>query len=34
MGDGSVKALNVAIDGTNLGRLCNREDGQVITWSE
>ncbi|MEY4393452.1 MAG: DUF1559 domain-containing protein [Gemmataceae bacterium] len=34
MGDGAVKALNVAIDGTNLGRLCNREDGQVITWSE
>lgn len=34
MGDGAVKAFNNAIDGTNLGRLCNREDGQVITWSE
>ena len=34
MGDGSVKALNNAIDGTNLGRLANREDGQVITLTD
>ncbi len=31
MGDGSVKALINSIDGTNLGRLANREDGQIIT---
>ena len=29
--DGSVKALNVSIDGTNLGRLANRHDSGVIT---
>lgn len=34
MGDGSVKALNNSIDATNLGRLANREDGQVITISD
>lgn len=34
LGDGAVKAFNNAIDGTNLGRLCNRQDGQVITWSD
>ena len=33
MGDGSVKALPVSIDGTNLGYLANREDGQVISGS-
>ena len=31
MGDGSVKALINSIDATNLGRLANREDGQVLT---
>ena len=30
MGDGSVKTINNAIDATNLGRLCNRHDGQII----
>jgi hypothetical protein len=34
MGDGSVKALNNSIDATNLGRLANRQDGQVITISD
>jgi prepilin-type N-terminal cleavage/methylation domain-containing protein/prepilin-type processing-associated H-X9-DG protein len=29
--DGSVRALSVAIDQVNLGRLANRHDGQVIT---
>jgi prepilin-type N-terminal cleavage/methylation domain-containing protein len=29
-GDGSVKALRVSIDATNLGRLANRKDGEVI----
>jgi prepilin-type N-terminal cleavage/methylation domain-containing protein len=28
--DGSVRALSVAIDGVNLGRLASRNDGQVI----
>jgi hypothetical protein len=32
MGDGSVRAIAVSIDLTNLGRLANREDGQVITY--
>jgi prepilin-type N-terminal cleavage/methylation domain-containing protein len=30
LGDGSVRALQVSIDVTNLGRLANRKDGQVI----
>ncbi len=34
MGDGAVKAINISIDATNLGRLANREDGQVITWND
>jgi prepilin-type N-terminal cleavage/methylation domain-containing protein/prepilin-type processing-associated H-X9-DG protein len=29
--DGHVTAINVAIDGVNLGRLANRADGQTIT---
>jgi prepilin-type N-terminal cleavage/methylation domain-containing protein/prepilin-type processing-associated H-X9-DG protein len=29
--DGSVRPLLTSIDGTNLGRLANRHDGQVIT---
>jgi prepilin-type N-terminal cleavage/methylation domain-containing protein len=32
MGDGSVRAIAVSIDLTNLGRLANREDGEVITY--
>ncbi len=31
MGDGSVKALTVSIDATNLARLAHRKDGEVIT---
>ena len=31
LGDGSVRALNVSIDATNLGRLASRDDGEVIT---
>jgi hypothetical protein len=31
LGDGSVRALAVAIDVTNLGRLANRHDGETIT---
>ncbi len=31
VGDGSVKALSVAIDLTTLSRLANRHDGQAIT---
>jgi hypothetical protein len=31
LGDGSVRALPVSIDATNLGRLANREDGEVIS---
>jgi prepilin-type N-terminal cleavage/methylation domain-containing protein len=31
MGDGSVRAIAVSIDATNLGRLANRHDGEVIT---
>ena len=31
LGDGSVRALAVSIDPTNLGYLANRQDGQVIT---
>jgi prepilin-type N-terminal cleavage/methylation domain-containing protein len=31
LGDGSVRAISVAIDATNLGRLANRYDGEVIT---
>jgi prepilin-type N-terminal cleavage/methylation domain-containing protein len=31
LGDGSVRSLQVSIDATNLGRLANRKDGQVIT---
>jgi prepilin-type N-terminal cleavage/methylation domain-containing protein len=31
LGDGSVRALAVSIDVTNLDRLANRKDGQVIT---
>jgi prepilin-type N-terminal cleavage/methylation domain-containing protein len=30
MGDGSVKAIRVSIDGTTLGQLANRHDGQTI----
>ncbi|MCI0462748.1 MAG: DUF1559 domain-containing protein [Gemmataceae bacterium] len=30
-GDGSVRALTTSIDGTNLGRLASRNDGQVYT---
>jgi prepilin-type processing-associated H-X9-DG protein len=30
-GDGSVRALTTSIDGTNLGRLANRADGQTYT---
>jgi prepilin-type N-terminal cleavage/methylation domain-containing protein len=30
LGDGSVRALQVSIDATNLGRLANRKDGEVI----
>ena len=32
-GDGSVRGVSVSIDGTNLGRLANRKDGQVITYN-
>ncbi|MCE9564440.1 MAG: DUF1559 domain-containing protein [Planctomycetes bacterium] len=31
LGDGSVKALAVSIDATNLGRLASYKDGEVIT---
>lgn len=31
-GDGSVKALSIEMDLTNLGYLANREDGQVVTY--
>jgi len=31
MGDGSVRSLSVAIDLTNLGRLANRNDNDIIT---
>jgi prepilin-type N-terminal cleavage/methylation domain-containing protein len=34
MGDGSVRAISVAIDGANLGRLANRKDREVITYSD
>lgn len=30
-GDGAVRAIATSIDGTNLGRLANRKDGQVYT---
>ncbi|MEW4452410.1 DUF1559 domain-containing protein [Bremerella sp. JC817] len=33
MGDASVQSIQVNIDETNLGRLANREDGQVIDVS-
>ena len=32
MGDGAVKAVRVSIDATNLGRLANRRDGEVVTF--
>ena len=31
MGDGSVRSIRASLDATTLGRLANRQDGQVIT---
>jgi hypothetical protein len=34
MCDGSVRAVNVSIDPNNLGRLAQRDDGEVITIAQ
>ena len=33
LGDGSVRAIAVSIDATNLARLANRRDGEVISYA-